>query len=478
MSKSVGKKDVIWSYAGQIINYGVHILLTPIISVKLSSYELGLWYTFTSIFTLVNFFDTGFSPLIMRNAAYCAGGAKALLKEGIQSNTSETAGESNYGLLKTLYKTARGLYTVMAAVFFILLLLLGMPYISYITRTDPRSSYMTAWIIYACGIAVNIFMIFLPAYLKGLGSIAAVQKIYAAGRGVQLLLSIAGVFGGFGILALAGSFLAGNLIICTASRLLYKVKWKKKISAAREQMTQRAVLAILWFNARKLGLVAIGRYLTTQGNILICSTFLSLEISARYGLTIQALQTVSSVSMIYLQTVVPAISQAKVEKNVIKEKKYFSTAMVIYWGFFMCAALAVLALANPVLELLHANTKLLEGPLMIFAAVVFFLQYNQICFSLYIGMGNKVPYMKGEFWSGVISVTLSYLAARFTALGAGGILLSQFLVQLCYNDWKWPYEVCRQMEVSLRDILYLGLGSIKEVSGQILKKRYEGEEGK
>ncbi len=463
MSRAVGRKDVIWSYIGQIINYGVHILLTPIISVKLSSYELGLWYTFTSIFTLVNFFDTGFSPLIMRNAAYCAGGARTLLKEGIRCNTPGTMEECNYGLLKTLYRTARKLYSVMAAVFFLLLLGAGIPYIRYITREQPHGIYLTAWVIYVCGVAVNIFMIFLPAYLKGLGSIAAVQRIYALGRGVQLVLSVAGVFGGTGILALAGSFLVGNLIICTGTWLHYAVKWKKRIQAAGEQMTQKAVLVILWFNAQKLGLTAIGRYLTTQGNILICSTFLSLETSAMYGLTIQALQTISSVSMIYLQTVVPAISQAKVEKDIEKEKKYFSTAMVIYWGLFIGAASAVFLLANPILALLHANTRLLEGPLMIFAILVFFLQYNQICFSLYIGMGNKVPYMKGEFWSGVAAVILSYLVVQHTSLAVAGILLSQCIVQLCYNDWKWPYEACRQMGVSLGDIRRTGMKSIMQM---------------
>ena len=104
--KELRKWDIIWSYMGQIVHYGVHILLTPIISVRLSSYEFGLWYTFTSIFTLINFFDTGFSPLIMRNAAYCMGGARELLKEGITAQGEEGAG-CNYGLLKTLYKTAR-----------------------------------------------------------------------------------------------------------------------------------------------------------------------------------------------------------------------------------------------------------------------------------------------------------------------------------------------------------------------------------
>lgn len=471
MSKSVGKKDVIWSYIGQIVNYGVHILLTPVISVKLSSGELGLWYTFTSIFTLVNFFDTGFSPLIMRNAAYCMGGAQVLQKEGIRSNQQEGEMPCNYGLLKTLYRTARKLYTAMALIFGVLLLSVGTPYIQYIARVDFKETYITAWGIYVCGIAVNVFMIFLPAYLKGLGSIASVQKIYAIGRGVQMLLSIGGVFGGLGLLALAGSFLTGNLIICFGSYLYYVSNWKRKIQSTDEQMTQREVLEILWFNARKLGLVAIGRYFTTQGNILICSAFLSLDISARYGLTIQALQTVSSVSMIYLQTAVPTISAAKIEKNVNKERKYFSMAMVIYWLLYIVMALAVYFIANPILELLHANTKLLEGRLMIFAAVIFFLQYNQISFSLYIGMGNKVPYMKGEFLSGVVSVLLSCFAVRYALLGVEGILVAQFIAQICYNDWKWPYEGCRQLGMSPGEVWRLGVSNVRQMLGLFMKKQ-------
>lgn len=470
MNKTIGRKDVIWSYIGQIVNYGVHILLTPIISVRLSSYELGLWYTFTSIFTLVNFFDTGFSPLIMRNAAYCAGGAQVLLKEGIKGNDKFEGGECNYGLLKTLYRTSRKLYGVMALLFMGVLLTAGTSYIRYVTREDFHELFILAWIIYVCGIAVNIFMIFLPAYLKGLGSIEAVQKIYAVGRGTQLFLSILGVFGGFGIVALAFSFLIGNLIICLASYYIYAIRWKKIIFNFPDRMSQKEVLKILMFNAKKLGLVAIGRYLTTQGNILICSTFLSLETSARYGLTIQALQAVSSVGMIYLQAVVPTISVFKVEGNKEKEKKYFSMAMVTYWVMYIGASVVVYLLANRILGALDANTKLLEGGLLIFAIAIFFLQYNQICFSLYIGMENKVPYMKGEFISGILVVFLAYLLIKHTSFGVMGILIAQCFVQLSYNDWKWPYEVCRQLKMSIWDIWILGVRNIRLTIKQMVRK--------
>lgn len=462
-NKSLRKTDVIWSYLGQIVNYGVHILLTPIISVKLSSYELGLWYTFTSIFTLINFFDTGFSPLIMRNAAYCMGGAKVLLKEGILSHEAQSGTGCNYGLLKTLYKTARKLYGSMAAVFFVLLMLAGIPYIQFITKSYFKTEYLLAWIIYSCGIALNIFMIFLPAFLKGVGSIAEVQRSYAIGRGMQLILSIAGVMAGYGIVALAVGFVCGNVIICIMTYVHYVKNWRRDILKAKAEMTQRKVLAVLWFNAKKLGLVAIGRYMATQGNIVICSTFLSLEVSACYGLTVQALQAISSISMIYLQAVVPAISSAKVEQNTEKEKKLFSTAIVIYWLTYLAAGVAVMAFANPVLELIGANTQLLGMPVLLLAVIAFFLQYNQICFSLYIGMGNEVPYMKGEFFSGLAVIACAFVTVKYSTWGVVGILLAQGLVQACYNDWKWPLSVCRRLGLSLGGIWNIGIKSIRDM---------------
>lgn len=470
-NKELRKWDIIWSYLGQMVNYGVHILLTPLIAVKLSSYELGLWYTFTSIFTLVNFFDTGFSPLIMRNAAYCMGGAGELLKEGIQKG--EGSGVCNYGLLKTLYQTARKLYGIMAAVFFALLICVGIPYIRYITKTDFRPEYLGAWVIYSGGIFLNIFMICLPAFLKGLGSIAEVQRSYAIGRGLQLLFSIGGVFAGFGLMALASGFLLGNTLICIMTYVHYRRHWRKEIREAKAEMTQRQVLGVLWFNARKLGLVAIGRYMATQGNIMICSTFLSLEVSACYGLTVQALQAISSISMIYLQAVVPSISSAKVAGDRKKEKQLFATAIVVYWCSFGLAALALVTVANPLLGLIGANTKLMELPLLVLAVVSFFFQYNQICFSLYIGMGNEVPYMKGEFFSGAAVMLCSLLLVLYTPIGLLGIIAAHGLVQACYNDWKWPLMVCRQLELTPAGIGSIGVQGIRGRLLSGIRKRRE-----
>ena len=133
-------------------------------------------------------------------------------------------------------------------------------------------------------------------------------------------------------------------------------------------------------------------------------------------------------------------------------------------------ASVVCFVANPILEFLHANTKLMEGRMIIFAAVIFFLQYNQISFSLYIGMGNKVPYMKGEFLSGVVSIVLSCLAVQYASLGVEGILLAQFIAQISYNNWKWPYEGCKQLGIPLKEIWRLGVGNVRQMLVSFQKK--------
>jgi O-antigen/teichoic acid export membrane protein len=63
----ITKEDVIWNYAGSILNLGMNVIILPFVLRILSTEELGLWYVFGSISALVSLLDFGFSPSIMRN---------------------------------------------------------------------------------------------------------------------------------------------------------------------------------------------------------------------------------------------------------------------------------------------------------------------------------------------------------------------------------------------------------------------------
>ena len=50
---------------------------------------------------------------------------------------------------------------------------------------------------------------------------------------------------------------------------------------------------------------------------------------------------------------------------------------------------------------------------------------------------------------------VQYLA--LTQYGIIGLILIQGIVQGCYANWKWPYKVCKEFEISFISFIKLGV---------------------
>lgn len=464
--KKVSNRDIIWSYLGQIANLTVHIILTPLIAVKLPANEVGLWYTFTSIYTFITFFDTSFSPLILKNATYCISGAKELSKEGFGV---QDVGEPNYELLHDLVCAAKKIYRIVAALFLLFLVTIGSIYILYITKDEVDISCIGAWLIYALGIGINFYIIYLPSVLKGIGYIADSQKIFVISRSIQLVVSIVGVFAGGGLYALAlGFFVGSTLIFVLSVRTARSVSFLNFSSGKSDKKKVKELIEVIWFNAKKMALVTMGRYFSTQGGILVCSTFVSLEVSGAYGLTMQALQAVASIANIFLQTLIPSISSASIRNDNAGRKESFSMGMCVFWVLYPLGIIMVNLLCNPLLRLLHANTMLLDTKPFFVLAAGYFLLANYVDFNIIFESQNRIPHMKAEFAFGIINMCGLIVVSKTLNLGIWGIIFVQTLIPLCYNAWHWPHQILKLMNTDAREVFGTGVGAIKR---KFIKKR-------
>ena len=458
MEKDLRKKDYIWSYAGYIADISVYAILTPFLTVLLSSFELGLWYTFTGFYSFINLFDSGFSPIIMRNASYCMAGAKYLKKQGLP----ELGKEPNYDLVSALYKTNRKLVLGIAICIFLVGMVAGIPYIMYVTRSHFEYRFVIAWIIFLVGLSVNIYFIALPSFLKGIGAIAQGQKAIAIGRCIQLLTCILGVILGFGIVGLSIGICVGALSIGLVSSYYCK-KIFSPYYVKKTATSCKYVLQCIWHNSWCLLAVAIGGYCTSQANTLICSTFLGLEVTASYGLTIQAIQAVGIVAFVYMQISIPGISRAKAEKNIERQKDLLGTSSVIFLFIDIIGNIAVILLVNPILKTIHAQTLIFSAGLVIIVAITNFLDKHSNLYSQFIVCGNEVPFVKASLLSGIAVIIISCTIVTLTDIGVIGLLLTQMIVQLIYNNWRWPYLVCRELETNILTINKLGLKNLKKM---------------
>lgn len=466
MDLQLKKKDYIWSYIGYIADISVYAVLTPFLTVLLDSFELGLWYTFMGIYSFVTLFDSGFSPIIVRNASYCMAGVKQFKREGVP-NVTNTQGP-NYDLLTALFKTNRRMLFFIALVIYIIGIFAGIPYICYITRTGFKQEYIVSWIIFLTGIVTNVYFIGIPSFLKGMGAIAAGQKTIALARCIQLLVCLISIICGMGIIGLSLGILIGALSIAFISsyycKKIFKPHYVKKTG-----ISCKNVMKSIWHNSWKLLMVSIGGYLISQANTLLCSTFLSLEDTASYGLTIQAIQAVGIIAFVYMQVSIPGISQAKVLNDVIKQKQLLGTASVIFIVIDIVGILMVTIFVNPILTFLNAKTILLPTLLVVIVGITNFLDKHSNLYSQFIVCSNEVPFVKPTIISGILVVAISTIILKFTDVGVIGLLLSQMFVQLAYNNWRWPYLACKELKTNLRELNAIGIKSLRNVIASKLK---------
>jgi O-antigen/teichoic acid export membrane protein len=219
------------------------------------------------------------------------------------------------------------------------------------------------------------------------------------------------------------------------------------------------MVRLLWHNSYRMGIVQLGAFLIQRSSLLLASSFLGLSVAASYGMTMTVLLTITAVGMVIMQVSIPKISalQSGNAQGEDLVKKY-GEVLLISWFFYIVSAILLISFAPLFLSLISAKTQLLDTGLLVFSCVIFALELNHTIAATYLTTTNRVPFVMPAILSGVSIVLLGLVLVQW--LGVGGLLLSQFIIQLAYNNWKWPLEVQRLLDRSLAHTLQAGWKSI------------------
>jgi hypothetical protein len=87
---------------------------------------------------------------------------------------------------------------------------------------------------------------------------------------------------------------------------------------------------------------------------------------------------------------------------------------------------------------------------------------NHSIAGIYLSTTNKIPFLSASIFSGSAIFISSILAVPH--MGLAGLVMAQGLVQMAYNNWKWPLAAIEHIGLSKRLILMLGLKRIVNTS--------------
>lgn len=479
MKIKISKKDLLWSYIGYFFTLFTNVIILPFVMKLVPADELGLWYTFLSIGQIVNIFEGTFTGSVSRNITYVWSGVNEIQAEGFKKADSGIP-THNYRMLISILETCKRIFAAASISALVFFLSIGTLYISYTTRNMSLYLWLIPWIIYVLAIFLNLYYSYWLTALKGVGAMQQAQKASVVGKILQIIISLIGLYSGKGIIALAAAYLISNIILRILGKYYLKHyegidKALKKYSSEINKQEIKENFKKIWFNAKKNGISCIGAFGITQSTTLICSAYLGLEETASYGLCLQIITALAGVALIYFNTQKPQITELRISGDEAEEQfiKAISLSAAIYWILYCLELIIILLAGLPVISLLKPSAAIPAG-MLAFMGFYLFLENNHALFAGLIEMSNTIPYVPASIISAVVIVIGELLAAKYTKWGIYGLMMVQCIVQLCYNNWKWPSVIFKQFGLNPLSILKIGIG---EGIG-IIKRYYCGRKGK
>lgn len=441
------KKDIIWNYIAIFFNMGAGVIVLPLILHFLSADEIGLNYLMLTISSMVALIDFGFSPQIGRNITYALSGAKRVEREGLKEGVNA---EPNYRLLATVIEAAKYIYKRLSVVVFLLMLTFGTFYIHYVTHgfKDVENS-LWIWIVFCVSSYFNIYFIYYRSLLTGSGKIYESSVSIILSKLTYIIVCGALIISGCGLISVVVANMLSPLVLFAYSHIMFytkEIKSELPDDIKKEEISE--AISGIWYNAKKLGINSLGSFAILKLNLFLVGLFLPLSVVGSFGILTQVVPTLSAVAMALFNSYLPQIASLQVVHDSEGITKKLSITVVTFWLIMIIGGGALVISLPWILEIIGSNAEVPPVMISVIYLVVMTLEGNHTMFSTVIVTSNKVPFVAAGLISGAIIGIVMYLSLKYTSLGLLGVVLAQGLVQLAYNNWKWPLYVLNELNVN------------------------------
>jgi O-antigen/teichoic acid export membrane protein len=456
---NIGRKDVIWNYAATFLNVGTGVILYPFILRIFPQETVAIWTIFTTIITLSSLLDFGFNSSFTRNVSYVVSGVKELKATGynvVESNNSDI----DYSLFKGLINAMRWFYSRTACILFVLLATAGTYYIHTILKnySGNHTEVYIAWGILVIINSYAFYTMYYDSLMQGQGLIKRSKQIQIIGQSCYLIVAVVLILLHFNLIAIVSAQALAIVIKRILSyRTIYTIELKDKLHVVKAQSTKE-ILKPVYPNAVKMGLTAVGSLISSRSALIIGALYISLDKIASYGITIQITGIIANIANVYFFAYLPKITQYRVWHNIIAVKQIYLKSCWLLLATFVLGGITLIIGGEWVLNLIGSKTQLLSKSLIALTLFYFLLEANRTYAGVTLLTKNEVPFFKADLFSGAFTLILLFIFMRYTNLDIWGMVLAPLIAQSCYQNWKWPVVVIKELNIEPHNY-YLKKGS-------------------
>ena len=450
----IGRKDVIWNFAATFMRVASGIIVLPLVLRMLPTQEYGLWTIYATIGGLAILLDFGFTNSFTRNVTYIFSGVKELKIKGYTPVDADDK-TVDYGLLKSVIGAMKRYYGIMAIVFLIVFMVVSPFYLTSILKDyhGNKNEIWVSWFAYGVLVAYQLYTFYYSSILSGRGKVKRVQQIIIIGQVSRIGTAVIFLLMGYGIISLVISQFVSDIVNRTLCYYSFYDKELKLNLQTSANIKVGEVMKIMTPNALKIGLTTMGGLFNSRMIILIAPLYLTLDDIASYGTTKQMLDLIISLGLLWFGTYYPKITLHRVNNEMEQIKRMYLKAKFSMVMIFLVCGAGLIFIGPGILTLIHSKTHLLPSFMTFVFLIVAFLETNHGLAAQMILTKNEVPFVKASIISGTATIVLLFLSLKFTSIGIWGMILAPGITQIVYQNWKWPLQVIRDLDIKFKDYI-------------------------
>lgn len=447
--ENIGKSDVLWGYIATIFMVGSGVILLPFVLHKMPAETVGIWNIFTAITGLVTLLDFGFRPSFARNISYIFSGVKSLKKEGVSTIEHDYGKTIDYSLLSGTIEAMKFFYRRMSLVVLALLATCGTAYFIYILGkySGNQTDAFVAWVLLICINSYNLYTLYFDALLMGKGYVKRNQQFTVIGQVVYLGTAVILIYLGLGLSAIIASKLLSVLIRRYLSYRTFFSRDMKAALANAEPQDANVIFKAIMPNAVKVGCTNLGGFLVNKSALFLGSAFLSLEEIACYGITMQVVDIIMQCGNVIFKTYIPKLAQYRASKDFASLRQIYKLCVVMMVIIYIGAGGTFILFGEWAMSFIGSSTHFLATPMVLLILFISYLECNHSMAAGFLSADNRIPFFIPSLLSGAATVVLLWLFMGVFNLSIWGMILAPGIAQLCYQNWKWPLTVMKEIQL-------------------------------
>jgi O-antigen/teichoic acid export membrane protein len=445
--------DVFYNLFARLLKSSINLISLPLLLTTFDSTTLGVYFYIISIIGLSLTIEFGLGGVIIRLISNTFTGNYQLKSEGyVYDDSDKNINLKIYNNLQNLLFIAKKVYRKMTILLFVILISLGS--FSYFNFSNDYSiKSIMIWIFTIVSILETLYMSRWHMYLYGIGKSYLASTSILISKIIYLTILIV-LINSIDLFYLTLIIYSTGFIERLLCKYFFNYHIKKTLYKNEQDNSEIQIFRMQNEHSNldesyvieqtlKNGLNFVNTVILFNLGSVIIANFVSQNEFANYGLTMQFINLLVTLSSIFFSTYSPKIIEHSNKKNYKMKYEIFFNILILEFIVMTIGTFSLITFKDLIFRFIKSDANLIENNFILLIAVVILLD-NLVQRLLFLfQIKNIYPQNKSYLITSILIILTTILLLNFTNFGIISFYLSILIFRGLGNYIFWIYKTIK-----------------------------------